>query len=315
MKFAITHPLITHPYHPDLVSAMGVTTTAQAVERAGFHGYGFTDHPSPTDRWLKAGGHDALDPFVALGFAAAVTSTLRLLPSIVVLPYRNPFVVAKAVATLDVLSGGRFTLAVGTGYLKGEFEALGVDHTERNELMDEALGVLNAVWTGDSITVEGRHFSARGITVHPKPVTQPHPPIWIAGNSGRARQRVADHAQGWYPFRAPADVAAAVRTTALETFDGLQAAIGDLRHRLDVAGRDSSSVDIMFANIAGGAPASDDFNPDAHLESLDRLAAMGVTWVQVELPGDSLQHALEAAGRYGEEVIAKCSGLYEGAHR
>jgi alkanesulfonate monooxygenase SsuD/methylene tetrahydromethanopterin reductase-like flavin-dependent oxidoreductase (luciferase family) len=115
VRFAITHPLVTHPYHPDLVSGAGVTTLAQAAEAAGFHGYGFTDHPSPTDRWLNAGGHDALDPFVALGFAAAVTRSLRLIPNIVVLPYRNPFVVAKAAATLDMLSGGRFTLAVGAG--------------------------------------------------------------------------------------------------------------------------------------------------------------------------------------------------------
>jgi len=127
VKFAVTHPLITHPYHPDLVSGAGITRMAQAVEAAGFHGYGFTDHPAPTHRWLNAGGHDALDPFVALGFAAAVTSTLRLIPNIVVLPYRNPFIVAKAAATLDMLSGGRFTLAIGAGYLKGEFAEAGRD--------------------------------------------------------------------------------------------------------------------------------------------------------------------------------------------
>ena len=217
MRFAITHPLVTHPYHPDLVSGSGVAAVARAAEAAGFHGYGFTDHPAPTDRWLHAGGHDALDPFVALGFAAAVTETLRLIPNIVVLPYRNPFVVAKAAATLDMLSGGRFTLAVGAGYLKGEFAALGVDHAERNELVDEALGVLRAIWTGDDVTVEGRHFSARGITAHPRPVTQPHPPIWIGGNSGRARQRVADHGEGWCPFPAPAIVATTARTASLDT--------------------------------------------------------------------------------------------------
>ena len=130
MRFHVTHPLISHPYHPELVTGEGVVRLARAAEAAGFDGYGFTDHPAPTQAWLDAGGHDALDPFVALGVVAAVTSTIRLIPNIVVLPYRNPFVVAKAAATLDSLSGGRFTLATGVGYLEGEYAALGVDHSQ-----------------------------------------------------------------------------------------------------------------------------------------------------------------------------------------
>ena len=188
---------------------------------------------------------------MALSFCAAATERLRLIPNIVVLPYRNPFVVAKAAATLDVLSGGRFTLAVGAGYLKGEFAALGVDHAERNDLFDEALGVLKAIWTGDDVTVEGRHFSARGITAHPRPVSEPHPPIWIGGNSGAARQRVADHGDGWAPFPAAPLVAKTARTVVLDSPARLAEAIDDLRRRLDAAGRDPAGVDISFANPAG----------------------------------------------------------------
>ncbi len=70
MKFTITHRCITHPYHPDLVSGEGIAAVATAAEAAGFHGFGFTDHPAPSQRWLEGGGHDALDPFVAMGFAA-----------------------------------------------------------------------------------------------------------------------------------------------------------------------------------------------------------------------------------------------------
>jgi probable F420-dependent oxidoreductase len=305
VKFAITHPLVTHPYHPDLVSGTGIARVAQAAEAAGFHGFGFTDHPAPTDRWLNAGGHDALDPFVALGYAAAVTETLRLIPNIVVLPYRNPFIVAKAGATLDLLSRGRFTLAVGAGYLKGEFAALGVDHAERNELVDEALGVIRAIWTGDDVTVEGRHFSARGITAHPRPHTDPHPPIWIGGNSARARQRVADHGQGWCPFPAPAIVATTARTAMLDTTEKLAEAIDDLRRRLDGAGRDPASVDIAFSNPRGGDVAVADFDADAHLEGLAELTQLGVTWVQVGLPGDSVEHAVDVADRSGVLVISR----------
>ena len=201
MHFTITHPMHSHPYNPELVSGDGIATVAAAAEAAGIHGFGFTDHPAPSQRWLEAGGHDALDPFVAMGYAAARTTTLRLIPNIVVLPYRNPFVVAKSGATLDLLSGGRFTLAVGVGYLKREFAALGVDFEERAALFDEALDVIRAIWTTDDVTFEGKHFSARGITAHPRPVSDPHPPIWIGGNTGAARRRVAEKGDGWCPFR------------------------------------------------------------------------------------------------------------------
>ncbi len=305
MRFTITHPLVTHPYHPDLVSGTGITRVALAAEAAGFDGMGFTDHPAPSQRWLESGGHDALDPFVALGWCAAATERLRLIPNIVVLPYRNPFVVAKAGATLDLLSGGRFTLAVGAGYLKSEFAALGIDHAERNALLDEAIDVCRAIWTGDDVTFEGRHFSARGVTAHPRPVSRPHPPIWIGGNSAQARQRVADRGDGWAPFPAPAAVATTARTVPLEGVDDLAVMVDDLRRRLEGAGRDPASIDISFACHAGGDPATDAFDADAHLAGLADLAAIGVTWVQVGLPGDDLEHTVATLERYGEQVIAR----------
>ena len=240
-----------------------------------------------------------------MGFAAARTTTLRLIPNIVVLPYRNPFVVAKAGATLDLLSEGRFTLAVGAGYLKREFAALGVDFDERNELFDEALEVIRAIWTTDDVTFEGRHFSARGVTAHPLPRARPHPPIWIGGNTGRARRRVVEHGDGWCPFAAPAQLANTAGTAAMDTIERLRDGIDDLRRRCDAAGRDWASVDISFNNFAGGSPGQPDFNADAYLTGLDKLAAIGVTWVQVALPGDSLAHTLEAIASFGEQVIAK----------
>jgi probable F420-dependent oxidoreductase len=277
---------------------------AVAAEAVGIHGFGFTDHPAPSQRWLESGGHDALDPFVAMSFAAAHTTTIRLVPNIVVLPYRNPFVVAKAGATLDLLSEGRFTLAVGAGYLKSEFAALGVDHAERNELFDESLAVITSIWTGDDVAFEGRHFSARGVTAHPRPASAPHPPIWIGGNSGKARQRVADFGDGWCPFPAPAALAQTSRTVALDTPEHLAESIDDLRRRLEGAGRDPGSIDIAFTNFAGGRLGTDGFEPAAYLEGLAELEQLGVTWLQVGLPGDSLQHALETVEQFGQQVIA-----------
>lgn len=303
MRFTFTHPMHTHPYNQELVTGSGIAAVAAAAETAGFDGFGFTDHPAPTERWLKAGGHDAVDPFVAMGFAAATTTALRLIPNIVVLPYRNPFVVAKAGATLDLLSQGRFTLAVGVGYLKREFTALGVDFDERADLFEEALEVIRGIWTTDDFSYEGRHFTASGITAHPRPVSDPHPPVWIGGNTAAARRRVVKFGDGWCPFPAPAVLAQTARTAAMDA-DGLAAGIDDLRRRFDEAGRDFSAVDITFTNPDGGTPGSDGFNADAYLSGLEKLAAVGVTWVQVGLPGDNLAHVLDTIGEFGDSVIS-----------
>ena len=174
MKFSVTYPLVTHPYNPEFLTKEGLVRFATAAETAGFSGIGFTDHPAPTDRWLQAGGHDALDPFAALAFVAAVTDTIRLIPNVVVLPYRNPFLVAKSVATIAALSDSRFTLAVGTGYLKGEYKALGVDFDERNRIFDEAIDVLRGVWNETDFSFEGSNFLAHGQTANPRPVSYTH---------------------------------------------------------------------------------------------------------------------------------------------
>lgn len=304
MKFTFTHPMHSHPYNPELVTGSGIATVAAAAEAAGFHGFGFTDHPAPTQRWLESGGHDAVDPFVAMGFAAAHTTTLRLIPNIVVLPYRNPFVVAKSGATLDLLSDGRFTLAVGVGYLKREFAALGVDFDERGKLFDEALEVIRGIWTTDDFSYEGGHFTAKGITAHPRPVSRPHPPIWIGGNTAAARRRVTTHGDGWCPFPAPAMLAQTARTAELNS-ETLGDGIDDLRRRLEAADRDPSGIDISFTNAEGGSPGDDAFNADAYLSGVEKLAALGVTWLQVGLPGDSLAHVLETIERFGKSVIAQ----------
>lgn len=304
MKFSLTHPLVTRPHHPDLVTGPVVAHLARTAQDAGFDGYGFTDHPAPSRRWLDTGGHDSLDPFAALGFVAAAADRIRLVPNIVVLPYRNPFLVAKAGATLDVLSGGRFTLAVGAGYLRGEFRALGVDPDDRGARFDESLDVIRAVWTGDEVTHDGRFFSAREVVAHPRPHAQPHPPIWIGGNGAAARRRVAERGDGWAPFPAPPALAEGSGTAALDSVERFAAAVADLHHRLEAVDRDPRTVDITFACDVGGHPGDDDFDADRHLEGLAELAAVGVTWIQVPLPGTSPRHAEEAIVRYGETVIA-----------
>ena len=209
-------------------------------------------HRSPrADRAVApAGGHDALDPFVAMGFAAARTTTVRLIPNVVVLPYRNPFVVAKSGATLDLLSEGRFTLAVGVGYLKREFAALGVEFDERATVFEESLEVIRGIWTTDDFSYDGTHFSANGITAHPRPVTDrpTHLDRWqhLGGAQAgdhvrrrmvpvpRTRRACQDGEHRGHGFGSPCR--------------GCRRSAPPLR----CAGRDWSRLDVTFTNTDGG---------------------------------------------------------------
>jgi probable F420-dependent oxidoreductase len=302
VKHWVTYPLIAHPYDPAFVTKDAITRFAQTAEAAGFDGIGFTDHPAPSHRWLQAGGHDALDPFAALAFVAAVTERIRLIPNIVVLPYRNPFVVAKLAATIDALSDGRFILSTATGYQRSEYNALGVDFDQRNALFDEALAVLRGVWTSDDFGYEGLHFKASGQTANPKPQNVP---IWIGGNSKLSRRRVATAADGWNPFPAPAALASTTKTPALETLDDLAVMLADLWPQVDAAGRDPADIDVSFVNLSGGSVGARSFNVDAHLEGLADMAALSITWNSISVPGDSLDHSLEALEQYGAQIICR----------
>ena len=301
MKFSVTYPMITHPASGELMTRGAISAFARATEAAGFDGIGFTDHPAPTDRWLKAGGHDALDPYVALTFCSAVTERIRLIPNIVVLPYRHPLLVAKMVATLSVLSEDRFTLAVATGYLRGEYRGLGIDFEERNALFDQAVEVLTGMWTEDDFSFQGMGIDATGLTANPKPRILP--PLWIGGNSRLSRRRVARYGAGWSPFPAPRALSTTTKTPPLETVEDLSAMLDELWQYVDEEGRDRSEIDVAFATPVGGR-LDGDFDAGAHRAALDELAGLGVTWVGVSVPGTSLAASLEGLERYGSSVIA-----------
>jgi probable F420-dependent oxidoreductase len=302
VKHWVTYPISSPPYDPAFLTNAGLRDFVTAAEAAGFDGIGFTDHPAPTDKWMKAGGHDAFDPFAALAFCAAVTERIRLIPNIVVLPYRNPFIVAKSIATIDALSGGRFTLATATGYLRGEYAALGVEIEERNELFDEAIEVMRGIWAADDFSYSGRHFEARGQTANPKPLQAP--PLWIGGNSKLARRRVARYGDGWSPFPAPKVLAKTTRTPGLETTADLQAMLDHLWTEIEAVGRVPSEIDVAFPSHEGGSPGDPGFDASVRLEALADLADRGVTWASAGLPGDSVAHAVEAIEQFGAEVIS-----------
>src|SRR5204863_1162221 len=152
-------------------------------------------------------GEQWFTPFVLLSFLAAHTSTIRLITHVIVLLYRSPFAVAKAVASLDQISSGRAVLGAGSGYLREEFEILGVPFEDRGERTDEALRAITTVWTEEHPEFHGRFFSISDAVVSPRPQQEPRPAIWIGGNSMRAVRRTVELGDCWTPFVAePGDI-------------------------------------------------------------------------------------------------------------
>lgn len=304
MRFSAQLPTDRVKLGAELLSAAAIGAMAHALEAAGLDAGYVTEHPFPTDAWLAGGGHHALDPFVALTAAAAATTRLRLHTNVLVLPYRNPFLTAKAVASLDQVSGGRVIVGVAAGYLEGEYRALGADFAHRNERCDDALVAMKRAWSGESQHFAGMGYEVGGNTMLPPPAQRPHPPLWVGGNSGAAIRRAAEHAQGWSPFPVPAAFGKRTRTATIETVDDLAAGIRRLREHAAKHGREEA-LDVNFVPFGlkmGGPPAPD---PDAFCEQLVRLAEIGVTWVSVGIPAPSRAGYCEQAARFGEEVVAR----------
>ncbi|RZJ97959.1 MAG: TIGR03619 family F420-dependent LLM class oxidoreductase [Novosphingobium sp.] len=277
----------------------------QAIDRAGLDGVFVTDHPAPSGRWLAGGGHATLDPFVALTAAAAASPRLQLQTHILVLAYRNPFVVAKAAASLDALAGGRLILGIGTGYLKPEYAAVGVSFEDRGEITDESIHILRQAWTGEPVQHEGPRFTARDAVILPRPPRAEGIPIWAGGNANPAIRRAVALCDGWSPFPVAGVVTKTARTDELSTIAHLQEKIAYARAYADEIGR-TSPLTICMGRLDGGALAPQD--PAGVAQAIDaygELAEAGVTWTTVGLPAPSRAAFVENVQWFGEEIVAK----------
>lgn len=177
---------------------------ARAAEAAGFESLWTGEHvvlpdpqapPSPLPPEVPL-----LDPAVALAFLAAHTERVKLGTGIIILPQRNPLVLAKELASVDVVSGGRLIFGLGVGYLKAEFDALGVPFASKGARAVEYLEAMLAIWTQDEPSYAGRFFAFRGVKAFPRPVQRPHPPIVVGGHAPEAFRRALRHGKGWYGF-------------------------------------------------------------------------------------------------------------------
>ena len=278
MQFMFSYPE-AHGLAADMLAPGQPAELGHVAEECGWDGFALTEHPAPGARWLEAGGHQTLDPFVALAAVAAVTSRIRLLTYLAVLAYRNPLLLAKAAATLDIISAGRAVLGAGTGYLRGEFRALGASFEERNALFDEALDVLPLHWSGQPFDYQGRHFAAQGTVALPRPVQQPVP-VWVGGNSATARRRAA-RTQGWIPVLGTGELITTIRTTELATVSDLAAAITQLHAD---AGPRAAPLDIGLSYPAASALHDPGTDPGPHRAAVSELAAAGVSWLIIPGP-------------------------------
>lgn len=302
MKFMVEYPLGVDDEGQPWSKPSSIAAFAKALEAAGVDAIAFTDHPAPSKKWLDHGGHATIDPFVGLGFCAGVTTGLRLMTALTVVPYRNPLLMAKSMTAVDVVSDGRATFVLGTGYLRSEFLALGVAFDERNALFDEAIEVAKGLWSTDELHYEGKHFTAIGQTLSPRQVQQPHPPLWLGGNASVVRDRVARWGDGWAPMLGGGTVTRTARTVAIETDDDFAAALDDLGERLERHGRHLSDIDVVGSIAPTRVGLSD---PPAYVDGLGKLSALGVTWTHAPVVRGNLAASLDAIAQFGEEVRAK----------
>jgi probable F420-dependent oxidoreductase len=232
MDVGLFVPLGTANSTPEVVRAVG-----REAEERGFesiwvaeHVVLFDDYDSaypydPSGRFPAGGDAGLLEPFTALAYLAAVTERIRLGTGICLVPQRNPVYTAKAVTDLDALSAGRVDFGVGVGWLREEFEALGMPFDRRGQRADEYLAAMRSLWCDEVSEFHGELYDLRPCRMYPKPVQRPHPPIHVGGESDAALRRVARLGQGWYSFgRLPEDLPA-----ALERLDGALAAEGRTR--------------------------------------------------------------------------------------
>jgi probable F420-dependent oxidoreductase len=208
MDLGIFLPLAGDPSRLRELLTVGATT----AEAAGFHSLWFAEHVALFDTHVSrypyaadgafplSGEAGLLEPFTAIAFAAALTTRIRLGTGVCLVPQRPPLYTAKQVADADVLSGGRLDFGVGIGWLREEFQALGVPFDDRARRCREYLAAMRALWTESVSSYHGTLLDVPPLRMFPKPVQKPHPPIVFGGESDAALRRVAEMGQGWYGF-------------------------------------------------------------------------------------------------------------------
>jgi probable F420-dependent oxidoreductase len=294
----------------------GILALAREGERLGLHSAMIADHivfpvqsdstyPYTLDR-RHPGGGDALETFSILGVVAGATERLRLVTSVLVLPYRNPVLTAKMVASLDVLSGGRVTLGVGVGWLKEEFEALhSPDFDRRGAVTDEWIAIFKRLWSETPASFSGEFYSFSDIRAEPFPLQKPHPPIWVGGHSKAALRRTARFGDGWHPV-------GAIAASPLPP-EEMKAHLETLKRMTETEKRDFSALTISYkAPLYDTAVSDRDGSRRSFSGSSEEIAGdirafggIGVHELIFDFRGQSVAGTVEQLQRFAAEVMPR----------
>jgi len=281
LSYANTGPFIM----PDRLAHL-----AQTAERYGIESIWTVEHvvipenyqsPYPYSASGKIpGGEDVPlpDPLIPLGYAAALTSKLRLATGIVILPQRHPLYVAKELATLDVLSQGRMILGIGSGWLREEFDSLGIDFASRGSRTDEAIQALRVLWRDNPCTFEGKHFKFGPLKSFPKPVQKGGVPIHIGGHSKAAARRAARFGDGFFPMELDAAKLAGLLSL--------------LKEECAKIGRNPAEIEVT----AAGRPT---------LDYVNRFRDMGISRLVIPPPAWDAEGLTRGLEKLANEVISK----------
>ena len=301
MKLAVEFPSVLYREGPAAVADL-----ARAIERIGFDQLDVFDHVvmgHPLEG-RAAGPYPAAMPIMealtTLAYVAAVTERIGIGTEVLVLPQRQPVLVAKQVSTLDTLSGGRVRLGVGVGWQESEYEALGMDFHTRGAAMDEAIALLRACWTEPSITAEGEHYPVQAMAMEPKPPQTGGPPIWIGGGSPAALKRAGTIGDGWL-------AGAGANSEGIAT----------VKRHAEEAGRDPDALG--FQTWLGPIPGNDDpggrdrafyQDVDAVAAAAARTAEAGFDWAAINITA-----VFQSGARSGEQMAEALETLHERVRR
>ncbi len=261
---------------------------AKRAEELGFESFWVPEHPvlpletsSPypgsADGIIPEVYGRIVDPFVALARASAVTTTIKLGTGICLVPERNPLLLAKEIATLDRYSNGRFIFGIGAGWLKEETEIMGGNFAHRWTQTRESIEAMKELWTKDVSEFHGAYYDFPKLKSYPKPVQQPHPPVYLGGRAGNVFKRVVQWGDGWMPNR----------TSPAEIRQG-RAALDELA---EAAGRDPKSIEIMAFGSAG------EFGDRGPIEQLEQAGADRITVWLDQTEGDGAIAEIEEIAR------------------
>jgi len=309
---------LTIPTRGPLATPDAIATLVRRAEELGFAHLAVSDHVvvprtigsrypySASGEWPGAASGACLEQFTLLAYLAALSTKMRLITAVAVVPYRGAVHTAKIATTIDVLSQGRMILGVGAGWLKEEFEALNTPpFEERGRVTDEYLQAYKILCTEDDPRFEGRHVQFADISFLPKPIQKPHPPIWVGGESPPALRRTVRYGDAWFPIgnnpRHP-----------LDTVKRFGEGVSRLHQRAEQNGRDPKSIGLGFysgwfdqnrrlelddgeRHILTGSPAE-------IAADIDGLAEHGVRNLVLNLQRDTLEQSLDAMQRFADEV-------------